>query len=151
MFNFTSSLIIPTTYDMLVCARVQQREMLQRVRRIGVEAAEAAVAAEAAAEAAEAAEASETAEAAAEASETAEAGERGQVGLPRSWRVCMCEGRSATRNPRNPRPAAPRTVSPFLRANRVSSCVSLRVHSRPHLSEPKSLDRRCATPHRSRP
>jgi hypothetical protein len=27
--------------------------------------------------------------------------------LPRSWRVCMCEGRSATRNPRNPRPAAP--------------------------------------------
>jgi hypothetical protein len=28
MFNFTSSLIIPTTYDMLVCARVQQREML---------------------------------------------------------------------------------------------------------------------------
>lgn len=73
---------------------------LARVRRIGVEAAETAVAAEAAAEAAKAAEASETAEAAAEASETAEAGERGQVGLPRSWRVCMCEGRSATRNPR---------------------------------------------------
>jgi hypothetical protein len=95
---------------MLVCARVQQREMLQRVRRIGVEAAETAVAAEAAAEAAEAAEASETAEAAAEASETAEAGERGQVGLPRSWRVCMCEGRSATRNPRNPRPAGPRIL-----------------------------------------
>ena len=80
---------------------------LARVRRIGVEAAEAAVAAEAAAEAAEAAETAETAEAAAEASETAEAGERGQVGLPRSWRVCMCEDVPPTEIPEIPDGGAP--------------------------------------------